>query len=142
MARKLFNPAPPNTRQVELIIRYLSKGAIPATAAARAGVSEATLQHWLRMGAAGEPIYREFVEDFDQALIEFECKILDFLESNSHKNANTAQWIFLLRFGPKYRAYAEAEAKLMMGEPVATQKEAPPTEAEILAAERRLEMAS
>ena len=64
---------------------------------------------WLRLGAEGKEPYRTFVEQVDKGITDFECDLLTFITDNAYKAANTAQWLFMLRFGPKYKKAAEAE---------------------------------
>ena len=126
-----------------MVTFWLGRGAIPATAAARAGINEKTLQSWLRSGYAGKPGFAEFTEAFDEALVKFECKLLEFIEGNANKNVSAATWLFNLRFGKKYAKFAELEAAAIDAEPNAPAKAvAEPTEDEIAAAERRAEEAS
>lgn len=133
---------PPTPDQIEKVALWLKKGAIPETAAARAGINKATLQSWLRAGYAGKPGFKEFAEAFDEALLEFECKLLSFIEGNAAKNVNSAQWLFQIRFGPRYKRYAEAEAAQVSGEENVPAKILELTEEAIEAAEKRAEAAA
>jgi len=129
MAARILREQPPTEKQSEEIRRWLSKGALPETAAAKAGIDKGTFQRWLRAGAAGQPGFREFSEAVDAALVEFECKLVDFLYANSNKNVNTAQFLLNIRFGLKYKKAAEVEAGIFEAEMNGIPKVAPTQEA-------------
>lgn len=109
MAKNPIQDEPPTPEQIKNYCLWISKGAIPTTAAARIGITERTLQRWLKAGEAGQKGFVEFAKAADFALIEFECRLLTFICDNAAKNVNAAQWLFMQRFGLKYKKAAEAE---------------------------------
>lgn len=132
------DPAP-SAEQEKQIIYWLSRGALPDTALARAGVPRTLFNRWLRAGAEGLEPYAAFTARVEQALVMFECRLLEFVADNANKNLTAATWLFNLRFAPKYKKAADQEAGLEANTPMSLSasqsKEA--SEEEIEAAERR-----
>lgn len=129
----------PTAEQEKQIIYWLSRGAIPDTAIARAGVPRTLFNRWLRAGAEGLEPYASFVARVEQALVLFEAKLIEFVYENSNKNLSAATWLFNLRFGKKYARYADQEAGLESSTPMSLSASQPKeaTEEEIAAAEKR-----
>ena len=130
------DPAP-TPQQIDTIVLWLAKGAIPDTALARAGVPRSIYQRWLRAGAEGIEPYASFAAKVDAAVILFECKLLDMIAGQMDRSLAAAQWLFSMKFGPKYKREAEREAGIVSALPMATQPQVEASEAEIEAAERR-----
>lgn len=112
MAIRKLPSSEPTERQKRDICYWLSRGAIPDTALAKAGVARNEFNLWLRAGAEGIEPFATFAKDVDKALVDFECKLLDFICENSNKNVNAAQYLLNLRFGAKYKKAAETDASL------------------------------
>ncbi len=130
------DPAP-TPKQTDTIVVWLSKGALPDTALARAGVPRSLYQRWLRAGAEGLEPYATFSAQIESAVILFECKLLEQINGQLDKSLAAAQWLFSMKFGPKYKREAEREAGIVAELPLAQQPQAEVSEDEIEAAERR-----
>lgn len=104
---------PPSAEQTKLVHLWISKGAIPSCAAARVGVPKAAWEEWVRMGAAGAPGYKEFVESLDTALVTFQCALLDLISKSAFEkgNVNSATWLYGARFLKKEQALEDAATK-------------------------------
>ena len=139
MAHRPITDIPPTAEQEEQICYWIKRGAIPDTAIARAGIPRTIFNRWLRAGAAGQEPFASFATRVEQALILFECTLIDFIAQNAEKNAATAQFLFNLRFGAKYKKIAEQEAGIEAAEALGLSNKVhhEATEEEIAAAEKR-----
>ena len=139
MTKNIIRPGDPEptAAQIDSIVLWLSKGAIPDTAIARAGVPRTLFHRWLKAGAEGLEPYATFSARVESALILFECKLLDAIEGQVNKNLAAATWLFNLRFKWKYDSAARQEAGLEAAIPLATQPLRQVSEDELEAAERR-----
>jgi hypothetical protein len=140
MSHRPIQDPPPTDKQTQDICYWLSRGAIPDTAIARAGIPRTVFNRWLRAGSAGQDPFTDFVAKVEHALIKFECELLDFFAKNANTNMSAATFLFNLRFGAKYKKIAEQEAGLEGIEAVLGAQVKPlldASEEEIAAAEKR-----
>jgi hypothetical protein len=127
----------PTEKQIDTICLWISKGAIIDTALAAAGIPKTLYNRWLRAGVEGMEPYATYKARVEAALVLFECALLTTISTTAKNQANAAQWLFLLRFGPKYKRAADQEAGLETQLPATVQQLAEVSEEELEAAERR-----
>ena len=70
-------------------------------------------------------------------MILFECRLLEAIEGQVDRSLAAAQWLFSMKFGPKYKREAEREAGIVSALPMASQPLREVSEDDLEAAERR-----
>lgn len=134
----------PTVEQTKVLIKWIRKGALPETAAARIGIPLKIFQNWLYHAGTGKEGYVQFAEAIDAALVEFQCELLDLISTSAFdkKNVSAATWLYMQRFGRREQAIIDAQVKAeQMGDIFAQQKAKDASEQDLAAAEARMDAA-
>lgn len=85
------------------LVAALRKGATVAIAAQFAGIGESTAYEWRARGRAGDPFYRKFAEDWDEAVSGGAIELLEHVRvAGDDGDWRAAAWLLERRHPSQY----------------------------------------
>lgn len=85
------------------IVEALRKGATVGIASQYAGISETTAYQWRARGRAGDPFYRKFAEDWDEAVSRGAIELLENVRvAGDDGDWRAAAWLLERRHPSQY----------------------------------------